>query len=56
MFGEQFLPGYDGAWSLKSPQGMLQKEENPEPKAEASGSLAVEGPVKEELAKECQTV
>ena len=32
MFGEQFLPGHDGAWSLKSPQGMLQKEENPEPK------------------------
>lgn len=60
MFGEQFLPGHDGAWSLKSPQGMLQKEENPEPKAEASGSLAVKGPVKEELAKEaekeCQTV
>ena len=31
MFAEQFLPGHDGAWSLKSPQGMLQKEENPEP-------------------------
>ena len=33
---------------------MLQKEENPEPKAEASGSLTVKGLVKEELAKETE--
>ena len=39
---------------------MLQKEENPEPKAEASGSVTVKGLLKEGLAKEaekeCQAV